>query len=392
MKVSVIMPVYNASKYLHQCLDSIVCQTLQDIEIICVDDGSSDNSLEILEEYARKDSRVKIVRQENGGAAAARNNGLTYAKGEYLSILDCDDFFEPDMLEKSYLRAKETDSDIVIFRCDLYDDSKETFYASDYTLRRDLLPEKDVFSALDVEKDIFCLCKGWAWDKLFRRSFVEENHMQFQVQRSTNDLLFVFTGLLRAERIATMDNVFAHYRQSEGTLSVTREKSWMCFYNALMALREELYRSGLYERFEQDFKNYCIHLTLWHLYTLKEPTHTLLYNKLRNEWFAEMGILEHPAEYFYSKYEYRCFRNIYEHSIDYWKKRGLTYQTAADAYFAKEAQKRAKAKAKAKAKAASVKKVRASIPGRLIICLQRCGFKGTVRKIVKKLRSLIGGK
>ena len=330
MKVSVVMPVYNADRHLRQCLDSVVCQTLQDIEIICIDDGSTDNSLEILEEYARKDRRIRIIRQSNMGAAAARNNGLQHAKGEYLSILDCDDFFEPDMLEKSYLRAKETDSDIVVFRCDLYDDRTGHYRSGNYALRRDLLPEKDVFSARDVQKNVFCLCMGWAWDKLFRRRFVEEHGMQFQLQRTTNDLLFVFTGLIRAERIAVMDDVFAHYRQSEGTLSVTREKSWMCFYDALMALREELHKAGLYERFEQDFKNYCIHLTLWQLKTLKEPTYTLLYNKLREEWFAQMGVLDHPETYFYNPAEYQQFRNICKHPVG-WKEETPNTKTVVKA-------------------------------------------------------------
>ena len=107
VKVSVILPVYNASDYLHQCMDSIVGQTLKDIEIICVDDGSTDNSLDILKEYEQKDKRVKVIQQKNAGAGAARNNGLSIATGEYLSFLDSDDFFEPDMLEKAYEKAKE---------------------------------------------------------------------------------------------------------------------------------------------------------------------------------------------------------------------------------------------------------------------------------------------
>ena len=94
VKVSVILPVYNASDYLHQCMDSIVGQTLKDIEIICVDDGSTDNSLDILKEYEQKDKRVKVIQQKNAGAGAARNNGLSIATGEYLSFLDSDDFFE----------------------------------------------------------------------------------------------------------------------------------------------------------------------------------------------------------------------------------------------------------------------------------------------------------
>ena len=104
--VSVIIPVYKAEKYLRQCLDSICGQTLKDIEIICVDDGSTDSSPEILKEYREKDERVIVVRQENAGAGAARNKGLDISKGKYLSFLDADDFFEPDMLEEAFRCAE----------------------------------------------------------------------------------------------------------------------------------------------------------------------------------------------------------------------------------------------------------------------------------------------
>ena len=115
IKVSVILPVYNVEKYIRQCLDSIVNQTLKDIQIICVDDGSTDSSPEIIEEYARKDSRVIAIHQENGGAGAARNNGLRHAAGKYLSFLDSDDFFELNMLEEAYNCAEQYGADFVVF-------------------------------------------------------------------------------------------------------------------------------------------------------------------------------------------------------------------------------------------------------------------------------------
>ena len=93
VKVSVIIPVYNVEKYLRECIDSILNQTLRDLELICVDDGSTDGSLEILHEYEKADSRVKVLTQHNMGAGAARNKGLAIATGEYLSFLDSDDFF-----------------------------------------------------------------------------------------------------------------------------------------------------------------------------------------------------------------------------------------------------------------------------------------------------------
>lgn len=313
--MSVIIPIYNAQDYLHECLDSLINQTLTDIEIICVDDESTDDTPQILEEYARKNSRIQVIRQENGGAGAARNRGMAHATGEYLSILDCDDFFAPDMLEKSYQRAKEQDLDIVVFGCDFYDTDSKAYRPCNYSINRRLLPDQAVFTAQDVRQDVFRLFIGWSWDKLFRRTFVEEHGLQFQVQRTTNDLLFVFSALLYAQRIGVMDDIFAHYRCGTESLSVTREKSWTCFYQALMALRDEMYKIGCYERFEQDFKNYCVNFTLWNLRTLKEPTHTLLYNKLRDEWFEEMDLLKHPKEYFYHEHEYVSFRRIYENPV-----------------------------------------------------------------------------
>jgi len=319
--ISVIMPVYNAHEFLRESMDSLVNQTLRDIEIICVDDGSTDDSLAILEEYARADGRVRVIAQPNGGAGKARNTGMQYASGEYLSIVDCDDFFEPDMLEKSYQVAKEKDLDIVVFDCDMYDHITGAYHSGTRSIHRELLPAKDVFCAEDVPRDVFKLFVGWSWDKLFRTRFVKAQGMLFQEQRSTNDMLFVFNGLLRAKRISVMDGVYAHHRRGVESISVTREKSWMCFYDALKALREEMYKLGCYERFEQDFKNYCLHFSLWNLNTLKEPTHTMLYNKLREEWLAEMGLLEHSADYFYNAHEYRLFRSICEHPAGWEEKR-----------------------------------------------------------------------
>lgn len=313
-QVSVIITAYNAQEYLAQCLDSIRNQTLRDIQIICVDDGSTDRTPEILDKYAALDSRIIAVHQKNGGAGAARNHGLTYATGEYLSILDADDFYEPDMLETAYRLATENQADIAVFRCDLYREATDTFAPCEFSIHNRLLPQKSPFAATDVQQDVFKLFVGWAWDKLFRRSFVEQYHLRFQEQRTTNDMLFVFSAMLLAQRIVTTQQVLAHHRQAEGTLSVTREKSWMCFYNALTALRSNMQQWGIYSRFEQDFINYCLHFSLWNLNTLKEPTHTLLYNKLREEWFADLGIQDHPQEYFYHRGEYNQYRDIHRYT------------------------------------------------------------------------------
>ena len=116
VKVSVILPIYNEEKYLAQCLDSICGQTLKEIEIICVDDGSTDNSTHILKDYAKKDSRITLITQENQFAGAARNKGMACAVGKYLSFLDADDYYAPEMLEKMVKEAEENRADIVMCR------------------------------------------------------------------------------------------------------------------------------------------------------------------------------------------------------------------------------------------------------------------------------------
>ena len=117
-------------------MDTLINQTLREIEIICVDDSSVDNSYDILLDYAKKDERIKVIQQPNGGAGAARNNGMQYATGEYLSILDADDFYESDMLEKAYYKAKCNGLDIVVFACDHYDNENKTYSANNYSIRK----------------------------------------------------------------------------------------------------------------------------------------------------------------------------------------------------------------------------------------------------------------
>lgn len=303
--VSVIIPVYNAQAHLEQCVRSVMNQTLKEIEIICVDDGSKDDSLAILRRLAQEDARILVMAQENAGAGAARNRGLDAAKGRYLSFLDADDFFEPDMLETAYRKAEQEQAQVLVFRADFYDDQIKRFLPCTYSLREEMLPADRPYSAVQIERDLFKTVVGWAWDKLFETAYIRECGLRFQEQRTTNDAYFVFMAYARAERISTVSRVLAHQRRhAGGTLSVTREKSWMCFYEALLAMRKTLTAWGLYERFERDYVNYALHFSLWNLNTLKGPTQRMLYDRLRDEWFQELGITGYACEGFYHRGEY----------------------------------------------------------------------------------------
>ncbi len=311
IKVSVIIPVYNAEEHLKQCLDSVMNQTLQEIEVLCVDDGSTDNSLKILREYEEKDSRLHVICQANAGAGAARNTGLRQAQGKYLSFLDSDDFFELDMLETVYHQAEQYQADFVVFNSDQYHMDKQEFVEINWALRRKDIPPYMPFTYRQLADNVFKTFVGWAWDKLYLRSFVEVHNLWFQEQRTTNDMLFVFSALVVAKRIAIVDRVLAHQRRGgSGTLSVTREKSWHCFYDALAALRKRLRDENIYWELEKDYINYALHFTLWNLNTLKEPTRSILLEKLHSEWFADLGIQGKDEGYFYNKQEYKQYLEL----------------------------------------------------------------------------------
>ena len=309
--VSVIVPVYNVEQYLPQCLDSIVNQTLKNIEIICVNDSSTDNSLNILNHYAEKDPRIKVVTQPNGGAGAARNRGLSLAAGKYLSFLDSDDFFEPDMLELAYNKAVCDKADFVVFQSDQYYTDRKEFVSVPWTLREKEIPPYTPFNHRQMTDNIFKVFVGWAWDKLYDREFVEKNHLRFQEQRTSNDMLFVFSGVAVAKRISVVKKVLAHQRRdAKDSLSKTRENSWHCFYDALSALRDRLKSEGLYDELEKDYINYALHFSLWNIRTLAEPSRSRLIEKMKAQWFSDLGIAGKPGDYFYNQKEFKEYERL----------------------------------------------------------------------------------
>lgn len=306
--ISVVIPCYNVEKYLKQCMDSVLSQTLKDIEVLCVDDGSSDGTLDILKEYQKKDHRIKVIVQKNAGAGAARNHGLKEAKGKYVSFLDSDDFFEPEMLQEAYESAEKNQADFVVFNSDQYHMDKECYVEVPWVLRMQEIPPYMPFNYRQLTGNVFKTFVGWAWDKLYRKSFVEENNLWFQEQRTTNDMLFVFRALTVAKRISVVNKVLAHQRRGGSeSLSVTREKSWHCFYDALIALKKHLEKEGIFWELERDYVNYALHFSLWNLNTLAEPTHQMLKEKLCSEWFDQLGISGKTEEYFYNRGEYAQF-------------------------------------------------------------------------------------
>ena len=195
-KVSVLVPVYNVEKYLKQCLNSVIGQTLQDIEIICINDGSTDSSLSILEEFAKNDNRIKIINKENSGYGASMNMGLDLAIGEYIGIIESDDFADEKMFEDLYDLAVKNNADIV--KSDFY------YHFSNENISRKagkILSKNKTFSIKDDTSALKIL--PTIWSAVYKRSFLNENNIRFLETKgaSYQDTSFAFKTLACAKNI-----------------------------------------------------------------------------------------------------------------------------------------------------------------------------------------------
>jgi len=226
---SISVPVYNAEKYLRQCLNTLVSQTLQDIEIIIVNDGSTDSSETICREYVEKDSRVVLICKENGGSASARQTALEASKGLYFCACDADDWVEPDMYETLYKKAIETDADIVM--CDYwseYPDGKNVVYHYPYQIedREDFLDDA-------LNKRLPCM----VWNKLFKRELFERYNLSWeQGVNMGEDLLLMLKILRHPVKIAHLPLPLYHYRRIIGGTSYTNSVS-LSMYDQLLRIR-----------------------------------------------------------------------------------------------------------------------------------------------------------
>lgn len=221
-KVSLIVPVFNTEKYLRECLDTLVSQTLRDIEIICVNDGSTDSSPTILAEYAQRDVRVRVVSQPNRGLSAARNAGLGVASGEYVLFMDSDDRLEATAAERLYERAAKDRLDLLFYNADCFADSREAekqarSYTNYYRRSREYAEVKSgVELGAEMRSNGDYLCS--ACFELWRTEFLSANGLTFTVGILHEDTDFTFRALLLAERAAHIDAVFFHRRVRAGSI------------------------------------------------------------------------------------------------------------------------------------------------------------------------------
>lgn len=256
VKISVIVPVYNCEDYIGESISSLLNQTFKDIEIICMDDGSSDNSLNILNKIAANDSRLKVFSQENQGASVARNNALKKATGDYVYFFDADDYIVEDALEKVYKKAVSTDSEIVIFYFDSYKD--DIFYKHSKINLEKIFPDLDYTDfTFDCHDYRLLAFKGpmAPWFKLYKREFLEKYaYFEFPVNLRHNDIPFHVKTILKASKISFIPEYLYHYRlDNPNSISNTRLKSYKDIFCIIQIVEDFLKSEDLMDDFKKEF-------------------------------------------------------------------------------------------------------------------------------------------
>lgn len=303
--VSIVIPVYNVEKYLDECLDSVLKQTYSNIEVICVDDASTDNSLSILERYAGQDKRLQIIRKkENVGLASARNAGFAIAKGKYIYYLDSDDYIELNAIEGLYNYAETYNTDCIYFNSKVALEA-ETFGVGpklNYGLENGY---KKVFDGVTLFKLLNenMVYTNTVWRQFWRRNYLVDNNLQFvDGMRTSEDIPFSIKAMLTGQRMMIVDEIYHTYRKREG--AITTESS----ITKLISL----------------FKSYCLVLDFWRSNQLDRQTNEILNDRLKqmliNVKRIYMKVKSEIDKNYFSGIDQHLFETLviqeYEHSLN----------------------------------------------------------------------------
>ncbi len=316
--ISIIMPLYNASKYLEDSILSIQRQVFKDFELICIDDGSSDDTLKILKRFQEKDKRIRIyVNEERRGAAYSRNRGMHYANGMYLSFLDGDDIFDEAMLEKAYQAMEQHPIDIVIF--------EYKHVASEYINHKQFISHsreyidrycRQPFSIKELMPEEFIKISSSPCNKLLRRKFIEDNELEFQTLSCANDMYFVCMAVMLACKIIFLDDnrVMVYARDHFEPTRISYKRDPMCTYMALEKIQKELIeRNKFGELYNYFYYRAYFNLKNTFLINTEENDKKAFYDFLKKEGIDRLR--NSGGEYYKKVDEYmrtrlECFENM----------------------------------------------------------------------------------
>lgn len=260
VKVSVLVPIYNVDKYLPYCLDSLVNQTLEDIEIICINDGSTDDSLKIVKKFAAADPRVVVIDKKNSGYGDSMNKGLEKAKGEYVGIVESDDWIESEAFESLYLLAKRYDTDVTRANYFHYENGKNQ--------KNEVINPDEIGYAVDprVSKHMFYQAPA-IWSAIYRRDFLTENNIKFLPTpgASYQDASFNFKVWTCAKRASFTTNAYLHYRLDNETSSVNSLGKVFCVCDEYAEIERFLKETGNFEDLKDTYYNCKFASYLWNI-------------------------------------------------------------------------------------------------------------------------------
>ena len=314
-KISIIIPIFNSENYIKECLNSLIYQTFKNFEIICVNDGSTDGTLEILKEFKNKDKRIHIINQINRGAEIARNVGMKESKGEYLMFLDSNDIFSNTMLEELYTKIKENNLEIIIcnsINFKIFNDEKIFNEHKNIIFSKEqIFYFEQTFSSQNIDKYFFEIFIWWPWDKIFKKDFIENLELDFKNLNSTNYLIFIYLTVLSSKKISFLDKIFINHRIGvKLSMENFKENKYDNYYYAIKELKKFIKEKNLYKKFKQDFINYVASFSIWKLESISGKSFCYLYQKLRNEWWNEFDVIRYNKKYFYNINVYKKIKYI----------------------------------------------------------------------------------
>ena len=314
-KVSVLVPIYNVEKHLHQCLESLQHQTLEEIEIICINDGSTDGSGEIIAEFVRSDRRFSVINKKNTGYGDSMNCGLAAAKGEYIGILESDDFAEPVMYSELYAMASNEKADIVRSRCWFYWDEFRELKAGPYW------PDAGEPFQAEEYPETMTDCGG-IWEAVYRREFLVENNIKFLPTPGAayQDVSFWFTAAISANRMFFLNRLHVHYRQGRPSASTMNHNlaTRMCVHKEMEAIEKFIHNSDkkYSETVLRQVNNLWINECFWVFYYVHEKKKYLPYMRCALEKILFNDNYEHRK---FDGFENQILSQLRKGEEDAWK-------------------------------------------------------------------------
>lgn len=261
--ISVIIPVYNVENYLHVCLNSVLRQTYENFEIICIDDASTDSSLEILEYFTQKDSRIKILKNEvNRGPGFSRNRGLEVAQGKYISFLDGDDWLSPNAFEILINKAEEDDLDLLMFKNIVYYDEPQDFGFEEYYDMEFMNKfENKVFNHFDLDKTKLFVMSNAPWNKFYLKSFLDENDIRFPNENLIHeDNPFFYNVITSAKRVSIINKYLHNRRRRNGSIMTLNNERLFDNIEISYKILDVLLEKELYEHYKKEVLTYIFSL------------------------------------------------------------------------------------------------------------------------------------